>query len=159
LCAGGDLLTQLLITQPELLSRLADPATLSGPRSERTFRAALARVFAPGLDEAARRDRLRQLKQGEELGVVWRFLLGATTINGYSGGMTALAEATLIAGWLLAVTPLVARHGVPRTADGRFVGMVMVGMGKLGGRELTTGSDLDVFVVFAEDGVTDGAEP
>ena len=158
LCAGGDLLTQLLITQPELLSRLADPAALSGPRSERAFRAALASVFTPGLDEAARRDRLRQRKQGEELGIVWRFLLGATSIDGYSREMTALAEATLAAGWLLVVGPLVARHGVPRTADGRLVEMVMVGMGKLGGRELTTGSDLDVFVVFGEEGVTDGRE-
>jgi glutamate-ammonia-ligase adenylyltransferase len=35
---------------------------------------------------------------------------------------------------------------------------VVVGLGKLGGRELTTGSDLDVFVVYAEDGETDGAE-
>jgi glutamate-ammonia-ligase adenylyltransferase len=34
----------------------------------------------------------------------------------------------------------------------------MVGLGKLGGRELTTGSDLDVFVVFGADGETDGPE-
>jgi hypothetical protein len=34
-----------------------------------------------------------------------------------------------------------------------------VGVGKLGGRELTTGSDLDLFVVFAEDGQTDGEAP
>jgi glutamate-ammonia-ligase adenylyltransferase len=40
---------------------------------------------------------------------------------------------------------------------------VIVGVGKLGGRELTTGSDLDLFVVFdspgAGDGTTDGAAP
>ena len=52
--------------------------------------------------------------------------------------LSALAEATLAAGWLLALAPLVERHGVPRTPDGRFVPCVTVGMGKLGGRELTT---------------------
>src|SRR3990172_11661279 len=31
-------------------------------------------------------------------------------------------------------------------------------MGKLGGRELITGSDLDLFVVFGADGETDGAD-
>jgi glutamate-ammonia-ligase adenylyltransferase len=40
---------------------------------------------------------------------------------------------------------------------------VIVGLGKLGGRELTTGSDLDVFVVFGVpdggEGRTDGPEP
>jgi len=33
---------------------------------------------------------------------------------------------------------------------------VIVGLGKLGGREITTGSDLDLFVVFGGDGRTDG---
>ncbi len=156
LCAGGDLLTQLLITQPELLASLADRRALAAPKRARDFRAALAPVFAPALAADERRDRLRRLKQGEELAVVWRYLLGVTTIDGYSRETTALAVATLAAGWLLALDGLVERHGVPRTPAGRFVPAVLVGLGKLGGRELTTGSDLDVFVIFAEDGETDG---
>lgn len=156
LCAGGDLLTQLLITQPELLTALADPARLERPKRERDFRAALAPVLAPGLSAAERRDRLRRGKQAEELAVVWRYLLGVTDIDGYSREMTDLAEAVLAAGLALALGPLVERYGVPRTADGRFVPAVLVGLGKLGGRELTTGSDLDVFLLYAEDGETDG---
>src|SRR4029453_14104609 len=64
---------------------------------------------------------------------------------------------------LLARGPQIERHGAPRTADGRFVAAVIVGVGKLGGRELTTGSDLDLFVVFDDpgpgEGRTDGADP
>ena len=158
LCAGGDLLTQLLITQPELLTSLADPAARRQPKREPAFRAALAPVFAPGLSPAERRDRLRRLKQAEELGVAWRYLLGVTDIAEYSREMTALAEATLLAGWLLVLDTLVERHGVPRTADGRFIPAVVIGLGKLGGRELTTGSDLDLFIVYGSaEGVTDGA--
>ncbi|MGH7390931.1 MAG: hypothetical protein ACREM3_15960, partial [Candidatus Rokuibacteriota bacterium] len=190
LCAGGDLLTQLLIAQPELLTSLggyghggpemapkppavrpahAAPGRASVPgapidrqafarhRGARGFRAALAPVFAPALPPGERRDRLRQLKQAEELAVVWRYLLGATSIDRYSREMTALAEAVLAAGGLLALEALVERHGVPRAPDGRFIPAVLVGLGKLGGRELTTGSDLDVFLVFAHDGETDGA--
>jgi glutamate-ammonia-ligase adenylyltransferase len=115
-------------------------------------------VFAPALPPAERRDRLRRIKQAEELAVVWRYLLGVTRIEAYSREMTALAEATLAAGWLLTLGGLVERHGVPRTADGRFVAAVVVGLGKLGGRELTTGSDLDLFVIYAEDGETDGPD-
>src|SRR3989442_697659 len=98
------------------------------------------------------------LNQAEELAVGWRYLLGVTDFDGYSREMTALAEATLTAGMLLALGRLVERHGVPRTADGRFIPAVIVGLGKLGGRELTTGSDLDVFLTFSKDGETDGAE-
>jgi glutamate-ammonia-ligase adenylyltransferase len=161
LCAGGDLLTQLLITEPELLSSLADPASLGGagaPRvSARRARAALASVFAPRIATEERLDRLRRLKQAEELAAIWRYLLGVSGIDRYSREVTAIAEATLAAGWLLALDELGERHGVPRAADGRFIPAVIVGLGKLGGRELTTGSDLDLFVVFAEDGETDGA--
>src|SRR5215510_11354957 len=92
---------------------------------------------------AERRDRLRQIKQAQELMVIWRYLLRVTSIDRYSREVSALAEATLAAGWQLALDELVARHGIPRDADGRFVPAVLVGLGKLGGRELTTGSDLD----------------
>jgi glutamate-ammonia-ligase adenylyltransferase len=158
LCAGGDLLTQLLITQPELLATLANREAMAGRKTAREFRTALAPVFAPALPTAERRDRLRQIKQAEELGVVWRYLLGTTSIEAYSREMTALGEAALAAGWLLALDPLIERHGVPRTSKGLFVPAVLVGLGKLGGRELTTGSDLDLFVVYGEDGDTDGPD-
>jgi glutamate-ammonia-ligase adenylyltransferase len=86
-----------------------------------------------------------------------------TDIDAYSREMTALAGAALDAGWLLALDAQVQRHGVPRDAAGRFVPAIMVGVGKLGGRELTTGSDLDVFVVFDDAGggesATDGPAP
>jgi glutamate-ammonia-ligase adenylyltransferase len=159
LCAGGDLLTQLLIAQPELLTRLTEPGALARAKHETDFRAALAPALAPGLSGPERRDALRRLKQAEELTVVWRYLLGVTTLPAYSREMTALAEATLAVGWLLTLAPLVERHGVPRDEAGRFVPAVIVGMGKLGGRELTTGSDLDLFLTFGADGTTDGEQP
>jgi len=178
-CSGGDLLTELLIAQPELLASLANPERLLAAKSKRAMRRALAAVFAPGTTPIERRDRLRRVKQSEELAVVWRYVLGVTTIDTYSREMTVLAEATLAAGWLLALESLVERYGVPRDASGRFIPSVIVGLGKLGGRELVTGSDLDLFVVFGavraagrrgagappaearpltDDGMTDGAE-
>ena len=157
-CAGGDLLTELLIAQPELLASLANPERLLARKSKPAMRRALAAVFAPETTAIERRDRLRRVKQAEELAVVWRYVLGVTTIDAYSREMTALAEATLAAGWLLALESLVERYGVPRDASGRFIPAVIVGLGKLGGRELVTGSDLDLFVVFGEDGATDGAD-
>jgi glutamate-ammonia-ligase adenylyltransferase len=158
-CAGGDLLTQLLITQPELLASLAAPERLLRPKAKPAYRVVAAQVFAAGLGLGERRDRLRRLKQAEELTIVGRYLLGVTTIEGYAREMTGLAEAVLAAGWLLTLEPLVARHGVPRDAQGRFIPAVVVGLGKLGGRELCTGSDLDLFVVTGDEGRTDGGDP
>ncbi|HET6366869.1 MAG TPA: bifunctional [glutamate--ammonia ligase]-adenylyl-L-tyrosine phosphorylase/[glutamate--ammonia-ligase] adenylyltransferase [Pseudomonadales bacterium] len=156
LCARGELVTQMLLTQPELLGSLADPATFAAQKTGREFRAALAPVLAPAtLPE--RKDPLRRLKGAEELRATWRMLLGVTDAERFSTELTALAQAALATAWLMAVTDEARRHGVPRDAAGRFIDAVIVGVGKLGGRELTTGSDLDLFVIFDRDGMTDGA--
>ncbi|HYY05559.1 MAG TPA: hypothetical protein VE997_03215, partial [Candidatus Limnocylindria bacterium] len=83
-CAGGDLLTELLIAQPELLASLAAPERLLRPKARPAYRAVVAPVFAPGIGPGERRDRLRRLKQAEELTIVWRYLIGVTTIEGYA---------------------------------------------------------------------------
>jgi glutamate-ammonia-ligase adenylyltransferase len=142
LCARGEVLAQLLVSQPELLTSLAASRTLSAVKREPAFRAALAPALAPARPAAEVRDRLRRTKQAEELGIVWRYLLGVTSLEQYSREITALAEAALAVGWLRAKMEQGERSPIPP------VPAVIIGMGKLGGRELTTGSDLDLFVVY-----------
>ena len=158
LCARGELLTQLLVAQPELLNGLADPATFAAPRRRADFRRALAPTLARHLGLPERMDRLRRLKQAEELGVTWRMLLGVTDADRFSREMTALAEAALATGWLIALTETAGGFGVPRDPAGRMVAACVIGLGKFGGRELSTGSDLDLFVVYGGAGETDGSE-
>jgi len=52
---------------------------------------------------------------------------------------------------------LVARYGEPRSAAGEAQPLVVIGMGKLGGRELNFSSDVDLVLLFPEHGETDGA--
>ena len=54
---------------------------------------------------------------------------------------------------------LVASHGQPRAADGRPVDLAVLGMGKLGGRELNFSSDVDLIFVYTDQGETDGQRP
>ncbi len=158
LCARGELLTQLLLTQPELLNRLADAATFAAWKRKPEFRAELAPVFAPRLTRVEQKDRLRRLKQAQELGVTWRMLLGVTDAERFSLEMTALAEAALAVGWLMALEEATQQYGIPRDEAGTMVTAAVVGLGKFGGRELTTGSDLDLFVIYGGPGVTDGPQ-
>ena len=158
LCARGELLTQMLLAQPELLNGLADPATFAAPKGKAAFRVTLAAALAPRLSLTERKDRLRRLKQAEELGITWRMLLRVTDAERFSAEMTALAEAALSTAWLMALEQVTSLYGVPRGADGRFIPAVIVGLGKFGGRELSTGSDLDLFVIYEGPGQTDGSE-
>ncbi|MEP6738911.1 MAG: bifunctional [glutamate--ammonia ligase]-adenylyl-L-tyrosine phosphorylase/[glutamate--ammonia-ligase] adenylyltransferase [Caldimonas sp.] len=70
--------------------------------------------------------------------------------------MTVLAEATLELALAQARSDQDWRYGVPRDATGRRIDFWIVGMGKLGARELNVSSDIDLVYVYEEDGTTDG---
>ena len=70
--------------------------------------------------------------------------------------MTELAESTLDLALAHAQAELDARHGAPRNAAGERIDFWVVGMGKLGARELNVSSDIDLVYVYEEDGQTDG---
>ena len=71
--------------------------------------------------------------------------------------MTCLAEATLERALAQAQADHDARYGAPRNAAGARIDFWIVGMGKLGARELNVSSDIDLIYVYEEDGQTDGA--
>src|SRR5580765_3061553 len=73
--------------------------------------------------------------------------------------MTELAEATLELALARARADQDVRFGVPRNAAGEAIDFWVVGMGKLGARELNVSSDIDLIYVYEEDGTTDGARP
>lgn len=70
--------------------------------------------------------------------------------------LTTLAEAQIGAALAFATREAEARFGAPRPmSDGRDNGLVVVGLGKLGARELGFGGDLDLAFLFGEDGEVD----
>ncbi len=70
--------------------------------------------------------------------------------------MTALAEATLELALAAARAEQDLRFGPPRDAQGRVIDFWIIGMGKLGARELNVSSDIDLIYVYEDDGQTDG---
>jgi glutamate-ammonia-ligase adenylyltransferase len=74
-----------------------------------------------------------------------------------TAAMTHLAEVALEAALKAACAECEARHGVPRNAGGGAIEFWIVGMGKLGARELNVSSDIDLVYVYEEEGQTDGA--
>ncbi|MBL0718759.1 bifunctional [glutamate--ammonia ligase]-adenylyl-L-tyrosine phosphorylase/[glutamate--ammonia-ligase] adenylyltransferase [Piscinibacter sp. Jin2] len=70
--------------------------------------------------------------------------------------MSTLAEVTLQRALAQALADHDARHGMPRRADGSRSAFWVIGMGKLGGRELNVSSDIDLIYVYDEDGQTSG---
>ena len=83
----------------------------------------------------------------------------AAPLADITGAMTALAEATLEIALAQAQADADERHGAPLDAAGQRVEFWIVGMGKLGARELNVSSDIDLIYVYEDDGQTAGARP
>jgi [glutamine synthetase] adenylyltransferase / [glutamine synthetase]-adenylyl-L-tyrosine phosphorylase len=72
--------------------------------------------------------------------------------------MTELAEVTLELALAHASAEHDARYGAPLNAAGQRIEFWVVGMGKLGARELNVSSDIDLIYVYEESGQTVGPE-
>ena len=73
-----------------------------------------------------------------------------------TGAMTALAEFSLDLACTEAQATLDETHGVPQGECGQRARLWVIGMGKLGGRELNVSSDIDLVYVYDVDGETAG---
>ncbi|MGY6272340.1 bifunctional [glutamate--ammonia ligase]-adenylyl-L-tyrosine phosphorylase/[glutamate--ammonia-ligase] adenylyltransferase [Achromobacter denitrificans] len=118
----------------------------------------LAGPDAPGaLPVDACRMVLRKLRERVFNVLIVRDLAGQAPLEEVVGAMTALADAAVAAAYRSVATDLAAVHGVPRDpATGKPQEMLIVGMGKLGGCELNVSSDIDLIMLYGEEGETDG---
>jgi glutamate-ammonia-ligase adenylyltransferase len=109
-------------------------------------------------DEAALRQNLRRLRAGALLTLMQRDLDGSADLAEITAAMTALAEIALTRTIAWFDRALRAEFGVPRgESGGAPQSLLAVGMGKLGGGELNVSSDIDLVLLYAEEGKTDGA--
>ncbi len=142
---------RLLDARPELATELEAGARFS----REAMVDALAGADAE--DEAAFKRRLRRLRQRVLLRTMARDLAGTADLAEVCGAMSDLAEQTIACALRWAHTRLAAEFGAPCGADGRELPLLVIGMGKLGGRELNVSSDIDLVFVYPSEGETGGA--
>ena len=80
----------------------------------------------------------------------------AAPLDTITRAVTELAEIALDVACRQAFAQLDERHGAPLTPGGQRAQMWVIGMGKLGARELNVSSDIDLIYVYDEDGETAG---
>jgi glutamate-ammonia-ligase adenylyltransferase len=99
---------------------------------------------------------LRQFKQHVYARIATRDLAGLAPLAEVVETMTQIAELAVSRAQAVLTATLASRYGTPRSADGRAQELIVIGMGKLGGRELNVSSDIDLIFVYPEEGDTDG---
>jgi glutamate-ammonia-ligase adenylyltransferase len=144
LFGSSEFLSQVLIRHPEMLDSLvrADLVRVEMPKAE--MAAELASLLATAESYEDRLDVLRRFRNEQLLRIGVNDLQGLLTFPAVSSQLSDLADDCLEAAWRIAESETAARYGMS-VSPGRFA---IVGMGKLGGRELTYNSDLDLIFVY-----------
>ncbi|AGK48004.1 glutamate-ammonia ligase adenylyltransferase family protein [Burkholderia thailandensis MSMB121] len=150
-------LARAAAARPALAERIA--AWAAAPVTRAALDARLDELLAEGgrpPSEGALKKALRRLR-GEAFGAVAeRDLAGRADVAEVTGTMTDLAEAAIQRALALLAADLEAQYGEPRGPSGERLALGVVGMGKLGGRELNVSSDIDLIFVYEDDGETAG---
>jgi len=143
---GSDFFYRQCCRQPELLPQLLQGKDLG-----------LAVLNIDQFDSEEVLDRaLRRLRNSVIAEAIYRDFAGQWDIPRVCLRLTELAEACIQAALAWHHRELAARYGEPRDADGNAQSLVVLGMGKLGARELNLSSDIDLIFAYPEPGHTDG---
>jgi len=158
-CAASDFVTEQVSRDPEMLLELAESGLLERSLQAGQLRAALAETLVDCNDDEGLGRVLRRFRTCQQVRIIWRDLTRQADLGETCGDLSDMADACID----LAYQWLYARHcdqfGVPTgRRSGQAQQMVVLGMGKLGARELNLSSDIDLIFGYPEGGETVGAK-
>ncbi|HAK59441.1 MAG TPA: bifunctional [glutamate--ammonia ligase]-adenylyl-L-tyrosine phosphorylase/[glutamate--ammonia-ligase] adenylyltransferase [Nitrospiraceae bacterium] len=145
--SNSDYFSRMLVSAPALLEDLLDASRSAGVGTKADFFSGLTAAMETGDVLSEKLDALRHVKHREEIRIGMADLLSRFPTPVVSRMLSKLAEACLTASLDLAAAETARRYN---RADS-WTGLAVVGVGKLGGREITYASDLDILFVYAED--------
>ncbi len=99
---------------------------------------------------------LSKTRQREMVRIAWQDLTGTATLARTMDDLSALAEAFVDKTFLLLYDELRSTLGTPIDDQGKKQRIVILGMGKLGARELNFSSDIDLIFAYPSIGATNG---
>ncbi|MFV0284025.1 MAG: bifunctional [glutamate--ammonia ligase]-adenylyl-L-tyrosine phosphorylase/[glutamate--ammonia-ligase] adenylyltransferase [Castellaniella sp.] len=152
-------LRRYLTAHPDLEERLA--ADADRPVTRKTLTDWYADLLGPDtlrpVPQPDLRRALRRLRARVFATLMVRDSAGLAPLHEVVSAMSHLADLAVSEAYACAMHTLMAIHGMPRHPDtGAPQDMLILGMGKLGGKELNVSSDIDLIMLYDEEGETDG---
>jgi len=157
---GSDFVAQSCIREPALLVDLYQGGWLSR-RLQAGEMDRLLRTDLEGVDsEVALHRVLRRFRNRQMVRIIWRDLCQSAELEETLADLSALADSCVARALDQLYAWACEKQGVPRGEEsGEPQPLVILGMGKLGARELNLSSDIDLIFAFPEAGETDGRRP
>jgi glutamate-ammonia-ligase adenylyltransferase len=153
LFADSQFLTELFLTRPELIDTLIRVDLTRIDKSKESMLAGLRESIAEQDDIEAKLNAIRRSKTEEFIRIGLHDLGGTIDIEPVLGQLSDLADSVVECALQLSLEELQEKFGI--MPKGRFA---VLGMGKMGGRELDYNSDLDLVFIYDadEDGYSSG---
>ncbi len=151
------------IRTPQILQSLAESGRLFRANSDKEVHTILqADLSAEEWDENQFDQCLRINRNREMLRIIWRDINRLADLKETTADISALAEVSIQQALAFHHRRLAKIYGKPMAQqDGDWIEqkMIVLGMGKLGARELNLSSDIDLIFCFPYSGETQGAKP
>ena len=148
LFGSSGLLSGTLIKQPDLVDIFLDLESIYRYKPPEKINQEWQRILKSCKDLASKKLALRRFKHGEELRIGIRYLIKEADLMGTLADLSTLADL-----FLQIVTDLAFRELSQKSPHPLPNDFAIFGLGKLGGRELNFGSDLDIIFVCDDPGV------
>ncbi len=163
LCGSSPFLVNLMYKSPDILVWLFLENGIDLARSAEEMQESVQSIVDDKTDFIELQKRLRCFKRREIVRIAARDLNGLAPLEEVMAELADLASSTLQVAYQVCRSCLIRDHGVPLlagdSAAGREAEMTVIGMGKLGGRELNFSSDIDIIYFYESDkGETAGVE-
>lgn len=114
----------------------------------------------PPAEVADCRQQLRRLRQRIFSALLVRDINGLASLEEVTQSMSFLADLAVKMAYRSVMHNLVEAHGAPvDPISGLPMEMIVLGMGKLGGQELNVSSDIDLIMLYGDEGETTGRRP
>ncbi|MGC3981700.1 MAG: bifunctional [glutamate--ammonia ligase]-adenylyl-L-tyrosine phosphorylase/[glutamate--ammonia-ligase] adenylyltransferase [Steroidobacteraceae bacterium] len=155
--ASSEFVANACLLEVGLLPRLYERGCLLETVDAQWLRSELDVVLAEAHTDAELLAALRRFRRQQMVRIAWRDIAGFAQLNETLLDLSNLADVCVQCVYERAYAQLSALYGIPYGRDsGTQQPLMILGMGKLGGRELNYSSDIDLIFLYPEAGETRG---
>ena len=156
--AFSNFVAKSFIQEPIMLDGLIKSGDLQREYARDEYADRLKVLLSGAKDDALLSGNLRRFRRREMVRIAWRDLLCLADLNEIMADLSSFADACIDQTLFFLYQRLCSEYGVPTGADGSSQCLVVLALGKLGGRELNFSSDVDLIFAYPEAGETKGGE-
>ena len=153
---GSEFVALTCARDPQSFASLLETDALNRSFADNAMAEQLREALAGVADEEALQRVLRRFRRRQMLRIVFRDLAGWADLNETLEDLSALADSCIRESLHLLEQWTRAELGVPQDGHARPQSLLVLGMGKLGARELNLSSDIDLIFAFPSTGRVEG---